>query len=224
MADNINTEIGPFVKIAAFKANEELGDEVATGGKKILSTDTGKRILNKYEESEIHRDNSFRDPLTGLLNRRGLVEEYRVSMRARERTGSVEDGALVGLDLIGLKKMNIELTPEVADKIIQSSAEYLQSRVRETDLVGRWGGDEILLALFAIKKVSVEKLITEINQNLPQHVHFNIGFALIKAKANVEEEMKMVMNKMEEIKKMGSLDETGRAKGNGVVVDIDSLN
>ena len=226
MTDKV-TEANSLVKIAAFKANQELGDLNASKGEtkeKLLSTDAALPILNKYEESEIHRENSFRDPSTGLLNRRGLTEEYRVSMGARERAGLVGGNTLVALDLIGLKKLNTDLTPEGADRVVKNAAEHLQGHVRDSDLVGRWGGDEDLLVLFGIDKGNVETLIADINSDLPEHVRFNVGFAFIEPDSDIEESMYRVMNKMEEVKKIGGLDETGRALGNGVVVDINSLN
>jgi len=226
MTDKI-TDASSLVKIAAFKANQELGDVNAPKGEteeKFLSTDAAKPILDKYEESEINRDNSFKDPMTGLLNRRGLVEEYKVSMGMWEREGLVESNALIALDLIGLKKLNDTLSPAVADQIIQNAAEHLRGRVRETDLVGRWGGDEMLLVLFGVKKVDVEELASEVNRNLPEHVRFNIGYKITKPNADFEESMKNVMDQMEQVKKIGGVDNTGRAVGRGVVVDIDTLN
>lgn len=225
MTDKI-AEIDPHVQIAAFKANQELGDVRVSKGKTeehLLSTRIAEPILNKYEESEIHRENSIRDPLTGLLNRRGLVEGYNVSMRVREREGLIGNNAIVALDLIGLKKLNKQLSPDVADQILQSAGEHLMRTVREIDLVGRWGGDEALLVLFGINKRDVEKLVGEINRNLPDHVHFNIGYEVIEPSRDAFESMKRVMDAMEDVKKMGGLDETGRALGTGIVVDIDAL-
>ena len=228
MTDKI-AEINPLVIIAANKANQELGNistpEDETGNRRrLLSTDAAIPIINKYEESELHRENSYRDPSTGLLNRRGLIEEYRVSMGVRERAGLVGGNALVALDLIGLKKLNVDLTPEGADEVIKNAAEHLQGHVRDSDFVGRWGGDEDLLVLFGIDKKNIETLIVDIKSDLPEHVRFNIGFVLIEPDCDIEESMHGIMNKMEEVKKIGGLDETGRASGNGVVVDINSLN
>jgi len=70
MTDKI-AEINPLVIIAANKANQELGNistpEDETGNRRrLLSTDAAIPIINKYEESELHRENSYRDPSTGL--------------------------------------------------------------------------------------------------------------------------------------------------------------
>src|SRR3989344_3381524 len=142
MTDKQINEISPLVRIAADKANQELG-----GVKGLLSSDAGNSILSKYVESEVNRDNSFIDPMTGLFNRRGLLEEYKLQEATRKRLGATGDNVFIALDLIGLKKMNVELTYAGADKVIKEAATSLRKRVRENDPVGRWGGDEFLVLL-----------------------------------------------------------------------------
>lgn len=218
MADKLMKEISPLVRIAADKANQELGNV-----KGLLSGNAGNPILSKYEESEINRNNSFVDPLTGLLNRRGLAEEYKLGTATRDRLKSNGDKVLIALDLIGLKKINIELSPAVADEVLKKAGELLRGQIRESDLVARWGGDEFLLVLFGAGKESALVVIQKILANLPEHVHYNIGYQIFEKEGNFETQTREVMDWMEEIKRMGGLDKTGRATGSGIVIDVDSL-
>jgi len=219
MADKLIGEVSPLDIIAANKANKDLGDK-----KGLLSSDAGTLILSKYEESEINRDNSFRDPLTGLLNRRGVIEEYKLVIAERERIGATEGVGLVALDVIGLKRLNLEHTPEGADKIIKNAADSLKGLIRKSDLACRWGGDEFVLILFGTDKVNVIKIIDEINNRLPEHVRYNIGYEVANSSVDPDVEVRKVMDKMEKVKKLGALDATGRATGNGISIDINDLD
>lgn len=223
MADRV-TEVTGAMILAAENANKKFGDKIGPDGQHVLSGDElGTGILDLAEEAEINRENSYKDPLTGLLNRRGAVEEYKRSMHIRERVGLIEGNTLVALDLIGLKKLNNELTPEGADQVLKNAADSLTNGLRQTDLVIRWGGDEILLVLFGTSKEGALKVIDEINNNLPEHVHYNIGYREIGNVTDAEQEMNDIMKKMDEIKKIGGVDKDGRAVGNGVIADVDSL-
>lgn len=219
MKDNRAEEIHPLARIAADKANKELGDVPG-----LLSNDAGTKILNKYEESEVNRDNSFKDPMTGLLNRRGLLEEYNLEEETRNRLSSnFGPNVFIALDLIGLKRLNNELTSKGADKVIKDAASTLQQQIRKTDLAGRWGGDEFLLILFGVNQDTATNTIQKILDNLPEHVNYNIGYKLVTPDNDPRSQMDQIMSQMDNIKHMGGVDESGRAVGNGVVVNIDSI-
>lgn len=218
MADKLMKEISPLVRIAARKANQELGNV-----KGLLSGIAGDTILSKYEESEINRNNSFVDPLTGLLNRRGLAEGCKLQVATRDRLKSNGDKVLIGLDLVGLKKMNGELSPGGADEVLKKAGQSLREQVRGSDLVGRWGGDEFLLILFGANKETAMMVIQKILANLPEHVHYYIGYQVFEKDGDFENQTREVMDWMEEIKSMGGIDKTGRSTGNGFIVDIEKL-
>lgn len=80
------------------------------------------------------------DPLTGLLNRRGLTEALdRETARAR-RTGSTV--CLVLLDLDRFKVLNDTLGHQGGDRALVAVADTLRRGLRAGDVAGRWGGDE----------------------------------------------------------------------------------
>ncbi|WP_144446131.1 GGDEF domain-containing protein [Halorhodospira halophila] len=83
------------------------------------------------------------DWLTGLTNRRGLERALEVELeRARRSAAPV---SLIFLDLDGFKALNDERGHQAGDEALQQAAELLKSRVRETDAVARWGGDEFVI-------------------------------------------------------------------------------
>jgi diguanylate cyclase (GGDEF)-like protein len=80
------------------------------------------------------------DPLTGLLNRRGLTEALdRETARARRTGGTV---SLVLLDLDRFKVLNDTLGHQAGDAALVAVANVLRRGLRATDVAGRWGGDE----------------------------------------------------------------------------------
>jgi len=82
-----------------------------------------------------------RDPLTQLFNRRHLIERLELEL-ARVRRG--HKLALLMIDLDGFKAVNDGLGHLAGDDALKATATALQDAVRETDLVGRYGGDEFV--------------------------------------------------------------------------------
>jgi diguanylate cyclase (GGDEF)-like protein len=88
---------------------------------------------------------SYRDPLTGLFNRRGLLDALRREIeRATRRQESL---ALLFIDLDGLKRVNDCHGHDVGDLLIKRAAELLSDEVRAGDVVARLGGDEFVIVL-----------------------------------------------------------------------------
>lgn len=93
-------------------------------------------------ERETLRSQAHSDPLTGLLNRRGLAEQLdqRLAAAAPERLL-----ALFVLDLDGFKAVNDRLGHEAGDALLVAVAGRLRERLREHDLIARLGGDEFVV-------------------------------------------------------------------------------
>ena len=100
----------------------------------------GKRRLIELREAA--HQLALRDPLTGLHNRRALVETL-------ERTLGAGAGptALLLVDLDYFKDVNTMYGHPVGDRVLCQTAEALRSAAREGDLVARLGGDEFALVL-----------------------------------------------------------------------------
>ncbi len=98
----------------------------------------------KAAESEIQRL-AFYDPLTGLPNRRLLLDRLHKLVDASPH--SVEHGAIVFIDLDHFKTLNDNLGHETGDLLLKEVARRLQAAVRRSDLVARLGGDEFVVLL-----------------------------------------------------------------------------
>lgn len=104
------------------------------------------RQKQKIEELNEHLEKlSFLDPLTQLLNRRGL---QRVLSREMEIAGREGAGlSVILLDLDNFKPINDTFGHAVGDMVLQEISKVLKRTVRATDYVSRVGGDEFIILL-----------------------------------------------------------------------------
>lgn len=88
---------------------------------------------------------AFSDPLTGLPNRRLLADRLNQIIINNKRTNSYS--AAVFIDLDKFKRLNDEYGHEAGDALLIAVGDRLNSVVRETDTVSRYGGDEFVVLL-----------------------------------------------------------------------------
>jgi diguanylate cyclase (GGDEF)-like protein len=91
------------------------------------------------------RDLAFNDTLTGLPNRRLLLDRLDHELAISERTG--RHGALLFIDLDNFKTINDTLGHAAGDQVLVEVARRLVASVRESDTVARLGGDEFVVIL-----------------------------------------------------------------------------
>ena len=84
------------------------------------------------------------DPLTGVDNRRSLMDMLKAAL---ERKSSHEPVSLILLDLDNFKQINDRYGHEIGDRVLVHVASLLQQNLRQADQVGRWGGEEFVLLL-----------------------------------------------------------------------------
>jgi diguanylate cyclase (GGDEF)-like protein len=85
------------------------------------------------------------DPLTGLLNRRGLEERAAVEIAHARRDNSPI--ALAGFDLDYFKRINDEWGHQTGDRVLVHLARLLMGEARDIDTVARVGGEEFVVLL-----------------------------------------------------------------------------
>jgi diguanylate cyclase (GGDEF)-like protein len=100
------------------------------------------RLKARLAETEGLAD---RDALTPLLNRRALIRELSRIRTFTQRYGSA--ASLVYFDLDDLKGVNDRFGHAAGDAAIRAVADRLLANVRESDIVGRMGGDEFAVIL-----------------------------------------------------------------------------
>ena len=85
------------------------------------------------------------DSLTGLANRRAVQQSLDGWQRQRSRYGV--PATLLLIDLDHFKAINDQTGHQAGDKLLMQVAEVLRRRARDTDIAGRWGGEEFVMIL-----------------------------------------------------------------------------
>ena len=102
---------------------------------------------------------AFFDNLTGLPNRESLNERMEQALTMAERKG--EYAAVMFLDLDRFKNINDSLGHEFGDKLLIEVSNALQTVIRKSDIVARWGGDEFVVLLPSVADFKGAALVAE---------------------------------------------------------------
>ncbi|MDX1516035.1 MAG: diguanylate cyclase [Woeseiaceae bacterium] len=94
----------------------------------------------KRNENKMLAD-ALRDPLTGVLNRRGFEKEAAASIRTHTQ------GAVLYLDLNHFKSINDRFGHQAGDALLKAFGHRLEFCLRPEDILGRLGGDEFAIVL-----------------------------------------------------------------------------
>lgn len=106
----------------------------------------------KAAEEEI-KHLAFFDQLTGLPNRRLLMDRLQHALAFSVRSGT--DGALLFIDLDNFRTLNDTLGHNIGDLLLQQVAKRLEACVRKSDSVARLGGDEFVVMLESLSEESL---------------------------------------------------------------------
>jgi diguanylate cyclase (GGDEF)-like protein len=165
-----------------------LADAVSLAIENIrVHTELEDRIRLRAEELEKAKaaieELSMTDELTGLLNRRGFRREAEAIL-ARGRGCQ-----LAIIDVDGLKKVNDTFGHAVGDSLIADCASVLRDSVRQSDVVGRMGGDEFCvlvpapLAPAEALRNSLKSRLDYFNRLSPAQCQLSVSVGIVQAKA-----------------------------------------
>lgn len=111
----------------------------AMGSVRHVLEEENRRLIDRLTEM------AMTDPLTGIYNRRYVLEELGNLLHRAWRSG--EDLMVVLFDLDKFKAINEERGHPVGDAVLRKAAEALKSGIRQGDILGRYGGDEFILVV-----------------------------------------------------------------------------
>ena len=174
---------------------------IVTGGVAALANRFGemrRHLSNQKAElaAALERIQALatRDVLTGLLNRRAMLEQLDQQSNEQERRGTPMCLALFDLD--HFKRINDELGHAMGDRVLKTFASVAQEEVRGGDVLARWGGEEFLLmmpdtpidqALHCVQRIHRAVLTTDFT-DVPDdfRVTFSAGLAVCRTTDDVE--------------------------------------
>jgi diguanylate cyclase (GGDEF)-like protein/PAS domain S-box-containing protein len=102
-------------------------------------------ITERRQREELLGHLAVHDELTGIANRRGLMQE--LSDRLVRARRYAESGAVLILDLDGFKDINDQHGHQAGDALLKTVAHALRERLRRSDFLARLGGDEFAVIL-----------------------------------------------------------------------------
>lgn len=105
----------------------------------------GDCIRRLYRENKLLIRQAHVDALTGVLNRRGLLQGVRAAFHMAER--GRQSAALIMIDVDDFKRINDEQGHAAGDAALRALVGFIEEHVRASDLVGRYGGDEFVVCL-----------------------------------------------------------------------------
>lgn len=150
-----------FPKWTSITANRNEQGEITHYFAHYIDLSLKKQSEDKIEYL-VHHDN-----LTGLLNRHSL--EARIAQSLAHAKRNQELVALVVLDIDHFKTINDSLGHAVGDQLLIEIAQRLSLSVRESDILGRMGGDEFIICLTQLSHVNdvhitLKKILESLNQ------------------------------------------------------------
>jgi diguanylate cyclase (GGDEF)-like protein/PAS domain S-box-containing protein len=113
-----------------------------------LAESIGRQVGGAVQRARLHeklRQMAHTDSLTGLHTRRRFFELAQQAFEQAQQRG--EPLAVLMLDVDGFKKINDTLGHIAGDQVLQKVAARCRSRLRGTDIIGRYGGDEFAVVL-----------------------------------------------------------------------------
>ncbi len=191
--------------------------EYDLSGSIVTVMGVGRDISELNIQRQKINEMAFYDSLTGLPNRRLLVDRLLHTQASSERGGL--QNALIFIDLDNFKTLNDTLGHDIGDLLLKQTAQRLIACMRQEDTVARMGGDEFVIILenlsanaeeaaFQVEGFG-EKILAILNQpyrleHHDRHVTPSMGIVLFSGnKLSIDELMKRADIAMYQAKKSG---------------------
>ena len=113
-------------------------------------------IIYNLKLQDSLRMESIQDPLTGLYNRRYFEEQIQQAIQKAKRYD--DSFSIMLLDIDHFKLINDQYGHLAGDKVLQYLSNKMKLFFRESDIIGRWGGEEFIIIL---KEISAEDLLNK---------------------------------------------------------------
>lgn len=119
-------------------------------------------FINTRVEHSYFKELAAKDPMTGLLNRRGLEAYLSNAMHGKYV-------AIAVLDIDNFKSINDTYGHDVGDVVISYIADQISYGIRSSDVAARFGGEEFVIYLNGSDKASLEKSLLRVQQAITAH-------------------------------------------------------
>jgi diguanylate cyclase (GGDEF)-like protein len=139
----------------------------------LLKPASGTRLVSsimaRIRRARILKSFMVHDSLTGLFNHSAIIEKLGVEIaRAMRRN---EPMAFAMIDLDNFKQVNDRYGHMTGDRVLKNLARILKQRLRKSDLIGRYGGEEFAIIMPETSAIEAVKVMDEIRANFACLIH-----------------------------------------------------
>lgn len=139
--------------------------------------------------SRLHAELASIDSLTGISNRRSILNTAAFLDRSQNDSGNL---SILMIDVDHFKEVNDQFGHQVGDQVLQQISDVLRKQIRETDIVGRYGGEEFLVLMPDTGSEGAMLVAEKLRQavsgqiTLPKPMTVSIGVAATSADATLD--------------------------------------
>lgn len=206
----------PILFLSAETSAEKKSSLLEIGSDDLLSKDIPplefvRQIRSRVERAKILSSFMYEDSLTGLLNHAQiqLAAERTLSTSLRYKRNC----SIGMIDIDNFKHINDTYGHQTGDKVIKALSQLLQQRLRATDYIGRYGGEEFMLVMPETAIESAGSIVNELRKAfsaiefIEQKGKFTISFSAGIAESKEKESLTILVRRAD--------DALYRAKANG---------
>ena len=148
------------------------------GGDEFLQKPVAKphlisSVRTRAARARVLQNLMVRDSLTGLLNHTKTKEQLGIEIERRRRLG--HPVALAMIDIDHFKTVNDTYGHATGDRVLRSLSRLLSQRMRQTDIVGRYGGEEFAVIMVGADAHNARRAIDEVRQSWANLAHSSNG-------------------------------------------------
>ncbi|MFD1960823.1 GGDEF domain-containing protein [Novosphingobium panipatense] len=133
----------------------------------VLAENIASALVNHRLQRGL-REQTIRDPLTGLFNRRYMEEALPLEIARASR--SRDPVSLVMCDVDHFKRFNDEFGHDAGDAVLQAAAAEMRKRFREGDVVCRFGGEEFTIIAPGTSATALSGRVDVVREAISQQV------------------------------------------------------
>ena len=123
-------------------------------------------LKREVAKLQVFRSMAYRDPLTGLWNRRFFEERLREEFSRSRRAGADRRFSVAVIDINGFKEINDDHGHQAGDAMLKWVGEFLSTHLRGHDVPCRTGGDEFMVLLPDLSAADCQLVMSRLRQKL----------------------------------------------------------
>ena len=149
------------------------------------SLDIAKGMVTVYRNFMRLLNDSEKDTLTGLMNRRSLERHLADLLAARQHNRRVQDPGrgdyLAVLDIDHFKSVNDTYGHLIGDEVLLSFSNIMRQSVRSEDRCYRYGGEEFIVLLHDLERDQALRALERLRQNVELHTFPQVGHITVSS-------------------------------------------